>query len=560
METWSLTPERPLCYMHLPKTGGTTMRRFLKTVLPNEKYIDPDLHYVGPDWPLSAADGYTVYSAHLDGRFWQHRDIEPRFVTVLRHPVERIVSLYYFWSSLGFDYYDEKSILFLTPRFCKRNTLESFVYSTSLHIGPHVFNSQARQVADGLNQPFRGTDEELLTQALRTLFGYEMVGVTEQLDDMMRSLGRHLTGRPVDVPPPQNTNASLEFMYPASYREKPISIATDIEQQITRLNLVDHVLHQWAKQRWRSGSYIAATSFDAELAKVTAKLNVLRQQLEIDTETSVAYYDLHNRVRQTRRWLESSHVRFGELVLEGREQCLLIGNNPVDGVQVFEPEIDSDTGADLDTAAGRNAATIGVLNKDRVSAGRLVERSAGGLRETDRMRVLVWQYASATEREYANYEFDPTNESHRANFRILHDKLKRSISRYAGGHRGFEYLVHRYFEHPNRVYIARIIIDDRTQRPKGIVILNTEHNAAYIAEYIGSYDDLDVSIASMFSRFEGRIQELMMPLPIGVIADLGLRADRHFDPRFYVVDNLHHLFADGHRPRVYATMGDSALY
>ena len=86
-----------LYFIHLPKTAGTSLR----TLLQNHLYGD-HLGLVYEDWGYwNAAEARAKLNGHeaLYGHFCYglHRllqDPHPRYVTMLRHPVDRVVSLY----------------------------------------------------------------------------------------------------------------------------------------------------------------------------------------------------------------------------------------------------------------------------------------------------------------------------------------------------------------------------------------------------------------------------------------------------------------------------------
>lgn len=87
-----------LIYLHIPKTGGTT----LHSVLSQRYSRDATFRYVGPDAEgafrqLSQARQQSIKLMRGHFPFGLHKLIErPSFyVTFLRDPIDRVVSLYY---------------------------------------------------------------------------------------------------------------------------------------------------------------------------------------------------------------------------------------------------------------------------------------------------------------------------------------------------------------------------------------------------------------------------------------------------------------------------------
>jgi hypothetical protein len=103
---WANSPETPiLCFLHLPRTGGTTINRMLKYAFGDRAIFHADLiAEYGGEGGLAAAltNDAGIYDRALlvAGHFGVAHPLvtlSPRpigIAAVLRHPLERIVSLY----------------------------------------------------------------------------------------------------------------------------------------------------------------------------------------------------------------------------------------------------------------------------------------------------------------------------------------------------------------------------------------------------------------------------------------------------------------------------------
>lgn len=84
-----------LIHIHIPKTAGTSLRESLAAAQPDwriEQLIDPAPERVSPE--IDAVSGHFSYEDAC-------RYGDPRqFVTVLRHPIDRFMSIYFFWRQL----------------------------------------------------------------------------------------------------------------------------------------------------------------------------------------------------------------------------------------------------------------------------------------------------------------------------------------------------------------------------------------------------------------------------------------------------------------------------
>jgi hypothetical protein len=109
--------DRPLAFMHVPKTSGVALINGLREVLPSTKWIGGfDRRFFGTFHPFETMSpeirqaiyeplppangiefvaGHMAYSTLIQGR------PAARFMTVLREPRSRILSLWMFWRSLS---------------------------------------------------------------------------------------------------------------------------------------------------------------------------------------------------------------------------------------------------------------------------------------------------------------------------------------------------------------------------------------------------------------------------------------------------------------------------
>ncbi|MEM7770070.1 MAG: sulfotransferase family 2 domain-containing protein [Cyanobacteria bacterium P01_A01_bin.37] len=182
-----LQPHEALIFLHLMKTGGTSLFKLLKQHYPKELTFHygskpgrtlTDFHQLSAE----KRDHLKFLHGHLTFGF-HHRLNQPcRYVTMLREPVSRVVSLYYFL------YQNPRRYL---PDEQQCQTLREFLDLGCLDAD----NDQTRRIAGPISDQFKFGEctTELLDIAKQNLSQFLFVGITERFDESLIAL-RHSIG------------------------------------------------------------------------------------------------------------------------------------------------------------------------------------------------------------------------------------------------------------------------------------------------------------------------------------------------------------------------------
>ena len=176
----SLQPEEALIFLHIMKTAGTTLFKIVEQQYPEDSIF----HYVPMragkrlddlnQWPQEQRDRLRFFHGH--GCYGTHESLNKpsRYITMLRHPVKRVVSLYYF-----IHHNPKRS----TPPEGHCPTLTSYMDAGLFAVD----NAQTRAIAGkaAADFPYGECTAELLDIAKQNLAQFLAVGTTERFDESL---------------------------------------------------------------------------------------------------------------------------------------------------------------------------------------------------------------------------------------------------------------------------------------------------------------------------------------------------------------------------------------
>lgn len=195
-----------IVFLHIPKTAGQSVHSELTRLMPDECLSPVRVHtQVKADAP-QMPDGYRLYSGHLD---WDELETmpSPRFAfTVLRDPLERIASFYFYLRAQAATLSPEE---LAQPhrtgmRLLSTQTAEEYFFggnkSWQTFIRDHYDNVQTTYLATrrirgwGLVQ--NESPDALLAKALENAKNIDRIYTTTTLADLETDLEKLLGSRP----------------------------------------------------------------------------------------------------------------------------------------------------------------------------------------------------------------------------------------------------------------------------------------------------------------------------------------------------------------------------
>lgn len=199
---------RPLFFDHIPKTGGTSVREFLRSRLGDRLIACPNGARVAELLPIVPAE------ASLCGHFsflpGDQFDLSRYFLaTVLRDPVDRLVSSYYYARSQGRQgnpYMDRTLEL----------PIGTWIEWAALECSAAVFDGMARHLAAFVSSTGTvGGNASIADAAIEALERFDLIGFTEDLEPFFDALCLAQGLAPPPEVPRKNVNPDRAAIDPA---------------------------------------------------------------------------------------------------------------------------------------------------------------------------------------------------------------------------------------------------------------------------------------------------------------------------------------------------------
>ncbi len=237
-----------LIFVHIPKTAGTSLTDYLST------FYKPDKIYSGQTMldyqqvePASLLN-FDFLKGHI---FYHYIKSNPeleeyQLITILRNPVERVISLYRFWRSHPDDFTNDNTIhpaIRGRVYLAKSLSLLEFVNSDEQIIRNSISNSQARQLCSSLI--FEDFHEQhvdaVLNDVKENMNNFAVIGVIEYLPLFVQTLNQHF-GFPANSKPMlTNVSDKRELLWSS------LDQRDQIAAKIIDLNTVDIKLYEQYK-------------------------------------------------------------------------------------------------------------------------------------------------------------------------------------------------------------------------------------------------------------------------------------------------------------------------
>jgi hypothetical protein len=281
--------EQPVVlYLHIPKAGGTTLSDWLYQQLRDHRrqsseaeedrwlreavFYYPSGYVRGPYEHDTAIINRVLPRPNVNGvlghfKFGIHSRLTrpARYVTMLRHPVERILSLYHFERLMQERYGEHQGI-----RMPMETTLESFLQSPPFE---EVDNGMLRRIS-GVSPRLGGCTDDMLQQAKANLRNhFAVVGVTERFDETLMLVKKAFSWDSDVFYYPKNTNPG----------RKAVTLKSqEAFNAILESNEFDFELYKFALELMDSAIESYGALFESDLKDFTSRNRAWYEQVTSD--------------------------------------------------------------------------------------------------------------------------------------------------------------------------------------------------------------------------------------------------------------------------------------
>ena len=173
----------PVVFMHIPKTAGSSLTNMLEPhYAPGEVFRSPE---PGSLSRLGSAElqSYSILCGHFDWSELGNLPKKSQIICLLRDPIDRIVSLYWYWRSFSWEYAAENQDYGIA--YAKSVGIEEFFFDAPLGIRANYENAVVRQLVGAdfctAQVGFKNSDEAAINLAKSRIDQMSVCGLMEDM-------------------------------------------------------------------------------------------------------------------------------------------------------------------------------------------------------------------------------------------------------------------------------------------------------------------------------------------------------------------------------------------
>lgn len=209
-------------FLHIPKTAGSAMRSVIEKNVPPPKRIE--IYRVGAKTLAEAlweqrhkVESAEIVTGHIERRVHEFIGRPVRYFTILRDPVERVISLYKY---IKVDFTKH-------PLHAKFNSGE-LTFDQWIRQRPRMASNVQTKMVSGLATEYEPSTPAMLPVAIRALHDMAAVGVQERFNSSVDAICQSLGWEPVYVDRNRSSVENRAFIEEDGILEETLALIREI--------------------------------------------------------------------------------------------------------------------------------------------------------------------------------------------------------------------------------------------------------------------------------------------------------------------------------------------
>jgi hypothetical protein len=221
-----------LIFLHIPKTGGKTFKGVLFKQNYRGRILEKPWNISSEDWiklvkktnkKYKAIIGHMPFGIH---NVYKFKGFE--YITILRNPIDRVISNYYHFMRNPSSKFKNKSFIDALDMSVDFNNLQTRMLSGDISIY-NCITGKFEQII---------YDENLLNKAKENLKKIKIVGFLDQYRTFLNKVEKHFKWKHFD---------SYNYNNIGKNKKPKQNIPKNVIEKIKHLNQMDIELYNWAK-------------------------------------------------------------------------------------------------------------------------------------------------------------------------------------------------------------------------------------------------------------------------------------------------------------------------